>query len=344
MVVESATSLVIEFVSTNLGGAVTDRVLFSKIVSCNFGDFCKPMPSQAPQGRVDNRSVVAGEAVAAAWRARNAATTPSGQRAALVELFNATGGQHWIYNDNWLSESDPCDVNRPWYGVSCTRVTERTLPDLWKQGSGGRGVTALSLASNNLRGSIPSNLGPGLSKTIQYIDMSANRIEGELPASLFIDLPVLHTLYVEPATDNDLRYKLTGQFPKDMGLRVPNLRYLGVTRNQLNGSLPPSWGDLPCHVNHASGAAPGAGGILPADPSVQGEVACAFWVLQNNFTGSISHNWCKRSFNELYIEYQGRPDQPFDASTIACERPCVSVAYAHWPVCSTGSTGVCTPC
>ncbi|MDE2937621.1 MAG: M66 family metalloprotease [Chloroflexota bacterium] len=65
---------------------------------------------------------------------------PSLDRIALVALFHATGGQEWIYNDNW--KSGPVLEN--WYGVSTD--------------SEGR-VEHLNLESNNLTGVIPEELG-----------------------------------------------------------------------------------------------------------------------------------------------------------------------------------------
>jgi len=52
----------------------------------------------------------------------------------------------------WANGGDPCDAAKPWYGVSCTLVTERTLPDLWKLKAPSSGITGLILAMNPLRG------------------------------------------------------------------------------------------------------------------------------------------------------------------------------------------------
>ena len=29
---------------------------------------------------------------------------------------------------------------------------------------------------------------------------------------------------------------------------------------------------------------------------------------------------------------------------LECARPCIEVAYGHWPVCANGTAGTCTPC
>ena len=69
-------------------------------------------------------------------------------RAALVALYNATGGANWGRNGNWLSNAPMGE----WHGVTTD--------------SDGR-VTHLDLRSNQLTGAIPAELGepaqPGLS-------------------------------------------------------------------------------------------------------------------------------------------------------------------------------------
>ena len=52
------------------------------------------------------------------WFVASAAVpgTPlSGERAALLELYESTGGPGWLDNAGWNSSASVCD----WYGVSC---------------------------------------------------------------------------------------------------------------------------------------------------------------------------------------------------------------------------------
>ena len=85
-----------------------------------------------------------GAQLALEWRKRNTVPggrVPESQVAALRDLFDATGGAtSWIRNENWMTSTDPCDPLAPWWGVSCTNVTERTLPSLYNTTSA-RGVT-----------------------------------------------------------------------------------------------------------------------------------------------------------------------------------------------------------
>lgn len=91
---------------------------------------------------------------------------------------------------------NPCDPVLPWYGVSCTLVTERTLPQLWNtsgpyQAAVPGGVTAIVLSANNLAGQIPSSLGPALQSTLQHLDLHSNRLHGVLPQTLLRNMPRL---------------------------------------------------------------------------------------------------------------------------------------------------------
>ena len=44
------------------------------------------------------------------------ATVPRWERSALVDLYSATGGEHWRNSSAWLS-GDPC-ADR-WFGIFC---------------------------------------------------------------------------------------------------------------------------------------------------------------------------------------------------------------------------------
>ena len=46
------------------------------------------------------------------------ASVADGDLAALLDLFNATGGEDWIDKTGWASGSDPCEQR--WFGVTCT--------------------------------------------------------------------------------------------------------------------------------------------------------------------------------------------------------------------------------
>ncbi len=89
--------------------------------------------------------------------------TQEEDRAALVVLYEATGGDNWHSNSNWLSSAPLKD----WYGVGVN--------------SEGR-VTKLWLHENGLRGRLPSALG-NLEK-LEELWLSSNQLSGSISPEL----------------------------------------------------------------------------------------------------------------------------------------------------------------
>ncbi len=117
------------------------------------------------------RGVSAGSATIAATAGQasgNAAVTvspagPHPDRAALVALYNATGGPDWESNTKWLTD-EPLDQ---WYGV----VTN----------SGGS-VRGLNLTRNGLAGTLPPELGD--LANLRGLYLSDNNLSGTIPPEL----------------------------------------------------------------------------------------------------------------------------------------------------------------
>ena len=86
-------------------------------------------------------------------------------RATLMALYNSAGGASWTNKDNWGSTEPLND----WFGVTA---------------DGSENVTDLDLSGNNLRGTLPTDMGT-LSNLIT-LDLSDNRLSGTIP-----DLSVL---------------------------------------------------------------------------------------------------------------------------------------------------------
>jgi Leucine-rich repeat (LRR) protein len=81
---------------------------------------------------------------------------------ALVALYNATDGEHWTNNTNWLSSNNVST----WHGVSLKS-------DL---------VLTIDLANNNLSGSLPQEIGD--INALWHLLLSGNNLSGTIPAEL----------------------------------------------------------------------------------------------------------------------------------------------------------------
>ena len=136
------------------------------------------------------------------------------ERAVLTTLYEATGGADWTQRDNWLSAADV----GTWYGVTV--------------GTDGR-VTRLRLASNNLSGRIPPELGSLAS--LQSLWLSHNDLSGRIPAELG-NLSLLAELFLH-------NNRLSGGIPSELG-RLSSLVRLIFDSNDLSGRIPPELGTL----------------------------------------------------------------------------------------------------
>ena len=133
---------------------------------------------------------------------------------ALIALYEATDGDNWVSNQNWLS-------NRPigtWYGV-VTDENDR--------------VIELDLSDNELKGTIPSELGHLV--YLEGLYLSENQLSGTIPSAL----SVLSNLIELSLWSNEL----TGMIPPELG-RLTNLEMLHLGANELSGPIPSELGDL----------------------------------------------------------------------------------------------------
>ena len=136
-------------------------------------------------------------------------------RAVLIALYEATGGDNWKDNTNWLSSTSPLDQ---WYGV--------TTDDAGR-------VDSLELAENQLTGPIPEALGN--LNSLQYLSLYDNQLTGPIPETLG-QLNNLQSLW--------LGYnQLTGPIPETLG-QLNNLQYLDLINNQLTGPIPEALSNL----------------------------------------------------------------------------------------------------
>lgn len=174
-------------------------------------------PAQARAAEPCSSRPVLSMSMFAVLHAAQAEGDSAQDRAALVALYRAAGGDDWIDRTNWLSD-EPLGT---WYGVE----TE-----------GGR-VVYLDLCGpggNNLRGSIPSALGN--LTALEELRLSNNFLTGPIPSAL----GRLRRLDVLRLSNN----ALSGPVPSELG-DLENLEELRLHQNRLTGDLPSNLRHLP---------------------------------------------------------------------------------------------------
>ncbi|MBN1926799.1 MAG: gliding motility-associated C-terminal domain-containing protein [Prolixibacteraceae bacterium] len=142
---------------------------------------------------------------------------------ALVALYNATDGDHWTRNDNWLT--GPVDT---WWGIKTdgNNVTEIILciERDWSHDI---------FLGNNLFGTLPPEIY-NLNK-LEVLYLTANQLTGSIPPEIgnlveIVELDLGHN-------------KLFGSIPPEIGL-LTQLTYLTLSFNQLSGIIPHEIGYL----------------------------------------------------------------------------------------------------
>ncbi|MCY4400225.1 MAG: M66 family metalloprotease [Gemmatimonadetes bacterium] len=159
-------------------------------------------------------------------------------RQTLIALYNATGGPGWWEDRNW---NGAMSIGT-WHGVE-------TNSDGF--------VTELSLAENNLTGTLPAQLGDLVH--LKRLVLDNNELTGRIPPDLG-DLSELTML--------DLSWNaLAGSIPSELGM-LARLDTLDLFSNELSGTIPPSLADLGAlrrftvGWNQLSGPIPGGLGNL----------------------------------------------------------------------------------
>ena len=131
------------------------------------------------------------------------------QRYGLATLFFSTSGHGWLFNSGWLSSSDVCD----WSLIEC---------------NGKSMVTVLLLNSNNLRGTIPTELA--YVTMLERLDLGDNELYGPIPTEFgqLVDMEKL-------SLSGNM---LTGTIPSQLSNMV-NLQLLFLHGNDFSGiSIP----------------------------------------------------------------------------------------------------------
>ena len=156
-------------------------------------------------------------------------TIPASERAALTDLYNATGGADWTNNSGgWVGfAGDKCD----WFGVTCDAA--------------GSAVVKLDLHDNNLVGVLPATLG-SLTHLKELI-LHTNRLSGTVSAvgslSAIVEGP---TLRAKPSTGTapsgglkSFDRRALRSIPPEIG-NLSDLERLDLANNRLTGEVPES--------------------------------------------------------------------------------------------------------
>ena len=139
------------------------------------------------------------------------------QREVLIDVYQATNGDHWKNNTNWGDAAvGPCSG---WYGVDCSLTGA---------------VTGVWLVNNGLTGHVPAKLLSAL-PLLWHLDLSTNHLTGTLPSELgnLILLRMLHLNTNHPK----------GPIPWQLG-NLSLLQQLWLDGNGLTGSIPGSLSSL----------------------------------------------------------------------------------------------------
>jgi Leucine-rich repeat (LRR) protein len=185
--------------------------------------------------------------------------TNTADSSALVALYNATNGDHWLKKNNWLV---PGSFVKDWERVTVDSITGR--------------VVGLSLAANKLKCStFPDSII--FLTALTSIDLSSNDITGVVPAAFWSNLTKLRSIYLN-------NNALSGSIPESIG-NMTGLTDLIIHTNLFSGQLPNALWSLTSlekiEINSClfQGQIPGSIGNL--------KNLTSFCVGNNSFSGSI---------------------------------------------------------
>ena len=204
------------------------------------------------------------------------AAIPAGERQALLDLYASTNGALWSTSTNW---NGAAGTECTWYGITCD--------------AGENHVTIINLATNNLTGSLPSDLNnltglvvfsapqnpltgsiPSLTGMVSLdsFDVRNGQLTGTIPA--LTGLTSLNTFLVS-------YNQLSGPIPSLSGL--VNLQIFEVRYNQLTGAIPALTGLANLYIflvnhNQLTGPIPSLAGLTKL---------YTFLVDNNQLTGPI---------------------------------------------------------
>ena len=145
---------------------------------------------------------------------------PESERTALIDFYNATGGDNWINNSNW-DTSTPVDT---WYGVSTTTTALSGQP--FEDGE--EHVWGINFfQNNNLTGTLPTELG-ALTK-LRTIIIRDGSLTGNIPEVVY-DLPDMLQIQL-------FNLPMSGAISPNVQ-NLSNLQVLDIRGSNFSGPLP----------------------------------------------------------------------------------------------------------
>lgn len=221
------------------------------------------------------------------------------QRYVLMVLFYGLSGENWVRKEGFGSSKHECE----WYGMICTNTVTHAQK-----------LTTLDLNSNNLRGSLSSEMAQlqGL-KTIKLYDNG-------LSSTIISEIGQLQKLLNLQLRGNSL----TGPIPEEIG-NCKGLKNLELQENRLKGTIPSAIGSLRSlqelfvHKNQLSGPIPSEIGnirllrklFLHANEligTIPPELGQSFLLedlrlYENQLTGTIPSSFAESSDLEVFLLY-----------------------------------------
>lgn len=178
-----------------------------------------------------------------------------GDRQALVDLYNATGGDNWKNNSGWM-DGNP---SNNWYGIEVDGNGRVVKIKLNGSGFAQDGV----IGGNSLKGELPETIG-NLTR-LTYFNVKQNELQGKIPSSIgnmtnLVDL-LLNGRVEDPERSKDQHpgkengsgtadrsNNFTGAIPSTIG-ELKNLQFFEATGKNidiegLSGAIPGEIGEL----------------------------------------------------------------------------------------------------
>lgn len=204
-------------------------------------------------------------------------------------FYNSTNGPSWTNNLNWMS-GEPCTSS--WYGLYCV------------SGS----VIQMSLTSNSLGGTLPSELG--LLTRLTHFNMYFNSIYGNIPS--------------------------------EYGQWTNNYNMFGLYRNSFSGSIPSELGRMSMMVKDFILGTNELTGVLPSQLGQLTGITSYFYLLTNNLCGEIPVEVAAmNSANGGKVAYQYNIESGNSFGTLCCSvnpKPNITCAPSLSPTVSFNPT------